>query len=79
MQNHQFIFEPKIQYVLTASLRSAVISNLQFPIWCPQKESNLHQELRSLLHYPLCYGGEHSYPSANYAYCEGLGNLYVPR
>ncbi len=26
-----------------------------FCIWCPQQESNLHQELRSLLFYPLNY------------------------
>ena len=30
--------------------------------WCPQKESNLHQELRSLLLYPLSYGGQTSLP-----------------
>ncbi len=35
---------------------------------CPRRESNSHQELRSLLHYPLCYGGEHLYPSAPRSY-----------
>jgi len=34
MQNRQFIFEPKIQYVLTAERSEAGISNLQFPKWC---------------------------------------------
>jgi len=34
MQNRQFIFEPKIQYVLTAERSEAAVSNLQFPKWC---------------------------------------------
>ena len=29
----------------------------RFLLLCPQQESNLHQELRSLLLYPLSYGG----------------------
>jgi hypothetical protein len=31
MQNRQFIFEPKMQYVLTAERGEAAVSNLQFP------------------------------------------------
>ena len=41
MQNRQFIFEPKIQYVLTAERSEAAVSNLQFPKWCPRQDSNL--------------------------------------
>jgi len=33
-QNRQFIFEPKIQYVLTAERSEAASSDLQFPKWC---------------------------------------------
>ena len=34
MQNRQFIFEPKMQYALTAERSEAAVSNLQFPKWC---------------------------------------------
>ena len=42
LQNRQFIFEPKMQYVLTAERSEAAILNLQFPKWCPRRESNPH-------------------------------------
>lgn len=41
---------------------------LSFSFLCPQQESNLHQELRSLLLYPLSYGG-----SSTVAQVIGLG------
>lgn len=55
MQNRQFIFEPKIQYALTAERSEATVSTLQFPKWCPRQESNLHYELRRPVFYPLNY------------------------
>jgi len=39
MQNRQFVFEPKMQYALTAERSEAAVSNLQFPKWCPRQES----------------------------------------
>jgi DNA invertase Pin-like site-specific DNA recombinase len=33
LQNRQFIFEPKMQYVLTAERSEAASSDLQFPFW----------------------------------------------
>lgn len=41
MQNRQFIFEPKMQYILTAKRSEAAVSNLQFPKWCAGEDSNL--------------------------------------
>ena len=57
LRNRQFEFEPKTPWDLAAERSEAVISNLQFPIWCPRQESNLHQSLRRALFYPLNYGG----------------------
>ena len=42
LQNRQFIFAPKIQYKLVAERSEANPSNLQFPMWCPGRESNSH-------------------------------------
>lgn len=39
LQNRQFIFEPKIQYLLTAERGEAAVSNLQFPKWCTSLDS----------------------------------------
>lgn len=33
--------------------RHVIVASLA---WCPRMESNHHQQLRRLLHYPLCYG-----------------------
>lgn len=60
MQNRQFIFEHKMQYVLTAERSEAAVSNLQFPIWCPRRELNPHRILRTDLFYPLNYEGKRS-------------------
>ena len=43
MQNRQFIFEPKIQYALTAERSEANLQNLQFPQWCPREDLNLYE------------------------------------
>ncbi len=49
MQNLQFVFEPKMQYVLTAEsllrrdkLREANPTCLQFPTWCAGGDLNSH-------------------------------------
>src|SRR3989344_1831120 len=34
MQNHEFVFTPKIEYELVAERSEANLSNLQFPTWC---------------------------------------------
>lgn len=47
MQNRQFIFEPKMQYSLTAERSEAAVSNLRIPFWCHRKESNLQLSLRT--------------------------------
>src|SRR3989344_4680634 len=46
MRNRQFVFTPKIEYKLVADLPAgkagqseANPSNLQFPMWCPRRES----------------------------------------
>ncbi len=57
LQNRQFSFEPKIQYVLTAERSEAGIFNLQFPKWCPRKELNPHTRFRRPMLDPLSYGG----------------------
>ncbi len=41
LRNRQFEFEPKTPWDLAAERSEAVISDLQFPIWCAQQESNL--------------------------------------
>ena len=58
MQNRQFIFEPKMQYALTAERSEAAVSNLQFPKWCPRLESNQQLDLRRVLLYPFNYEGK---------------------
>ncbi len=53
MRNREFVFTPKIEYKLVAERSEAVISNLQFPIWCSRLESNQHHNLRKVTSYPL--------------------------
>ena len=48
---------PKIEYELVAERSEANQNSLTFPVWCPRKELNPHQQLRRLLLYPLSYGG----------------------
>ena len=42
LRNRQLIFSPKIQYNLIAERSEANPSNLQFPTWCPGRDSNSH-------------------------------------
>ena len=42
LRNREFHFEPKIQYARAAEHREAASSDLQFPFWCGQRESNPH-------------------------------------
>ncbi|OGD66265.1 hypothetical protein A2Z61_01110 [Candidatus Campbellbacteria bacterium RIFCSPLOWO2_02_35_12] len=39
IRNRQFVFTPKIEYKLVAKRCEANPSNLQFPMWCPRRES----------------------------------------
>lgn len=57
MQNRQFVFEPKMQYVLTAERSETASSGLPFPKVSPRQESNPHHEHRKLAFYPLNYEG----------------------
>ena len=58
LRNRQFEFEPKTPWDLAAERSEAVISNLQFPIWCSRQESNLHHLLRKETSYPLNDGSK---------------------
>src|SRR3989338_3051260 len=56
MRNREFVFTSKIEYELVAEpflrqdkLREANLSNLQFPTWCPGRESNSHALRQSIL------------------------------
>ena len=42
LRNRQFEFSPKLQWALAAERSEAVVSDLQFPFWCPGQDSNLH-------------------------------------
>ena len=41
LRNRQFVFAPKIEYKLVAERSEANLTCLQFPTWCPRKDSNL--------------------------------------
>ena len=62
-------------YVSEAYVERLGSSSLPMPTLhlCPHQESNLDQELRSLLHYPLCYGGKITLP-----YFDGSVKTYAP-
>ena len=57
MRNREFVFTPKIEYELVAERSETNQNRLQFPTWCPRRESNSHLQVRSLTFYPLNYGG----------------------
>ena len=44
LRNRQFVFTPKIEYKLVGERSEANLQNLQFPYWCPGRDSN-SQEL----------------------------------
>ena len=56
LRNRQFVFAPKIQYEMAAERSEATSSGLRFSKVSAREESNLDQELRSLLFCPLNYG-----------------------
>src|SRR3989338_4608363 len=58
LRNRQFVFAPKIQYEMAAERSEATSSGLRFSKVSAREESNLDQELRSLLCCPLNYGRE---------------------
>ena len=49
-------YAPRFSYVLCAFKHALGSLSFCFCGLCPREESNLHQELRSLLFYPLNYG-----------------------
>ncbi len=47
LRNRELQFEPDERYARAAAPCAAASSTLQFPIWCPRQESNLHLLLRT--------------------------------